>query len=106
METTLITEGARLLRARLKRTKQTVPEFCAAHGVARHQVQRALNGEQTRFDIDFCVAIREATEGEIGVESWLRSTLQPATEEELGRVHPRHRPVEPVEARDSQTAVG
>lgn len=106
---TLITDGARLLRAYLKRTGQTVPEFCDAHRLSRQVLQRAFHGSQEKFDVDFALTIEAATERAVPIASWSKATLRPATPDELGRVHPRHRhdtpvPVEP--ARDSHPAVG
>lgn len=89
---TQITEGARSLRAYLLRTEQTVPDFCEKHDLSRRIVQRALNGQQTTFSVDFALAVQKATNGEVTAGSWSQDTLRDAAPEELGRLFPRHRP--------------
>jgi hypothetical protein len=86
-----LTEGARLLRARLLRTGQTVPDFCETHGISRRILQRALNGEQSTFSVDFAIAIQKATDGEVHPGSWSQDTLRDAGPDEVGRLFPRHR---------------
>lgn len=89
---TQLTEGARLLRAYLLRVDQTVPDFCATHGLSRRIVQRALNGQQNSFTVDFAEAVASATGGKVPVSAWKQDTLREAAPDEVGRLFPRHRP--------------
>lgn len=87
-----ITEGARRLRAHLLRIDQTVPDFCAQHGISRRVVQNALSGQQASFTIDFAEAVAAATDGAVPASSWRQDTMREAAPDELGRLFPRHRP--------------
>lgn len=93
----MITEGARLLRARLLKHGQTVPAFCDEHQLSRRIVQAALAGQQHSFTIDFASAVAKATDGEIPPGSWAQDTLRPALPGEVGRLFPRHRQRRPPE---------
>jgi hypothetical protein len=88
---TQITEGARLLRAHLLRTDQTVPDFCEKHGISRQIAQRVLNGKQKTVSIDFATDVATATNGEVPPAAWRQETLREASPHEVGRVFPSHR---------------
>lgn len=69
-----VTDGARALRAYLKRIGKSVPVFCEEHNLDRIAVQRALNGERQRISVDFAKAIHRATDGNIAWDSWTSDT--------------------------------
>lgn len=74
-------EGARLLRAFLTETDQTVPEFSERHGFGRIQLQRLLNGERLKVSVDFAEAIQMATGGRVPWNSWCQYTRRPPVDD-------------------------
>lgn len=50
--------------------KGKLPAFCEKHGLDRLKVQRAINGDLTRIDVDFAFAVEDATGGEVKAEGW------------------------------------
>lgn len=67
------TDGARLLRDYLTRTKQSVQGFCKAHELDRIQVGRVLKGKYgKRVSVDFAESIERATGGAVHWRAWLQ----------------------------------
>lgn len=62
--------GAVALLAYIREKYGSVPNFCDAHDLERIKVQRALNGEIQRIDVDFAFDIETATDGAVLAESW------------------------------------
>lgn len=96
MSSVKVTRGARLLRAYLKASGRTVPEFAEAAGISRYVLQDALRGtdgrRSQRISVDLAVAVERAaglgTDGApiVPVDAWCSSTLRVARGQ-VGRVH-------------------
>jgi len=92
-----VTDGARLLRAYLQATGETVPDFSERAGLNRIYVQRGLSGDQKRFGLDFALAIQraagrdEAGAWRVPAEAWAAETAIPVDGNHEGRVHPTFR---------------
>lgn len=72
-----LTRAARVLKRLLKQSGQSVPDFCDAHDLNRFAVQRALNGDQKSFSVDFAYDLQRATNGLVKWRWWRRSTVKP-----------------------------
>lgn len=62
--------AAQQLLAHIRDGYGTIPKFCEAKGLDRLKVARALNGELTRFDVDFALDVQRATGGAVGADGW------------------------------------
>jgi hypothetical protein len=73
-----LTEGARLLRAHIRASGDSIPVWCERFGLDRIQVQRVLNGERwQRISVDFAHSVEVATSGAVPFGSWLSRLAQP-----------------------------
>lgn len=74
----MITLGARLLRALLKKRGITLNAFCNEKTLDYAWVHRVMTGQRgQRVSIDFAKAIFDASCGEIPLEAWSSATLAP-----------------------------
>ena len=93
----LVTEGADLTRAFLKRHGLTINSFCKQHALDYAGVQRNLTGARgARASVDFAASIQKATNGEVPLGSWHSNTLHPY--EPDGSEHEDVAPEEPTKA--------
>lgn len=60
-----------LLLAYIRRRYGSIPAFSEANELDRIKVQRAINGEIQRIDVEFAVAVEDATEGEVKPADWV-----------------------------------
>lgn len=49
---------------------KTIPAWCQEHRLDRLKVQKAINGDVTRIDVNFAVDCERATGGAVPAEDW------------------------------------
>lgn len=62
--------GAEQLESYIRRHSGSIPRFCEEHRLDRIKVQRAINGDIQRIDVDFAFDIEHATDGIVPADSW------------------------------------
>jgi hypothetical protein len=60
-----------VLLAYIRRRYGSIPAFCEANDLDRIKVQRAINGDIQRIDVEFAVAVEDATDGEVKPADWV-----------------------------------
>jgi hypothetical protein len=69
--------AARELLPWIRKNYGSIPAFCEAKNISRITLQKAIRGDLKRIDVEFALAIKDATGGLIPVEWW----IEPVTDE-------------------------
>lgn len=62
--------AAKQLLEYIRGLEKTIPDFCTERGLDRLKVQKAINGDITRIDVNFAVDCERATCGVVRAEGW------------------------------------
>jgi hypothetical protein len=85
IETAYPQRAARALLAHIRERYGTIPAFCAAKGMDRLKVQRAVKGKPRRMDVVFAGEIEVATDGAVPAPWWAEPAEVEPTGTEGGR---------------------
>ena len=71
--------GSVLLELHIRSKHRTVIAFCEATGLERTYVSRLIDGDRgNRMPVQMAVQIRDATGGDVPVDSWAETVMAPA----------------------------
>ena len=62
--------AAKQLLEHIRGLDETIPDWCEKKGLDRLKVQKAINGDITRIDVNFAVDVENASGGAVKAEDW------------------------------------